>query len=95
MLVPKGSCEYQAVAEKFSAVDLISSDGKRFTSKSTVLANSLLSVFRIQNEQLYERYVNTRANLVTNLSRHGKTGKEHVLWHGPGTLRALEGVTMR
>lgn len=95
VLVPKGSSEYEAVAEKFTSVDLVSVDGKRVTSKSNVLASSLLSVFRIQNQHLYEKYSSTRSHLVSTLGKQGKTGTEHVLWHGPGTVRALEGITMR
>jgi len=93
--VSKGSSEYEAVLDKFCTVEYMNAEGKRVVGRSAILAKSLLSVFRVQNQGLYERYVNMRNQFITSLGHQRKIATEQVLWHGPGTVKALEGITMR
>ena len=93
--VAKGTKEYEAVLDKFSTVEYMAVDGRKLTSRSGILAKSMLSVYRLQNQHLYERYTSMRSQFITSLGQQRKIATEHVLWHGPGTVRALEGITMR
>lgn len=49
MRVGFGTPEYLAVQEKFALVEGVDGNGQRVMAKHATLANSILSIFRLQN----------------------------------------------
>jgi hypothetical protein len=41
------------------------------------------------------RYMALRSSMARSLEKQKKQGTEQVLWHGPGSVDALEGIVLR